>query len=71
MLNAFHDNNVARQVFCTSEKFVIFKEGGNVRGLNTAATIWCSAAIGVLTGLGALHLAVVLAVAVLLTTWCL
>src|SRR6202051_2204483 len=67
MLNAFHDNNVARQVFCTSEKFVIFKEGGNVRGLNTAATIWCSAAIGVLTGLGALHLAVVLAMAVLLT----
>jgi putative Mg2+ transporter-C (MgtC) family protein len=46
---------------------VIFKEGGNVRGLNTAATIWCSAAIGVLTGLGALHLAFVLALAVLLT----
>jgi putative Mg2+ transporter-C (MgtC) family protein len=46
---------------------VIFKEGGNVRGLNTAATIWCSAAIGVLTGLGALHLALVLAMAVLLT----
>jgi putative Mg2+ transporter-C (MgtC) family protein len=46
---------------------VIFKEGGNVRGLNTAATIWCSAAIGVLSGLGALHLALVLAVAVLLT----
>lgn len=29
---------------------VIFKEGGNVRGLNTAATIWCSAAIGALSG---------------------
>lgn len=46
---------------------VIFKEGGTVRGLNTAATIWCSAAIGVLTGLGALHLALVLAGAVLAT----
>ena len=31
---------------------VIFKDGANVRGLNTAATIWCSAAIGALTGLG-------------------
>jgi putative Mg2+ transporter-C (MgtC) family protein len=45
---------------------VIFKEGGNVRGLNTAATIWCSAAIGALSGLGALNLALVLAVTVLL-----
>lgn len=33
---------------------VIFKEGLNVRGLNTAATLWCSAAVGVLAGLGAL-----------------
>ena len=46
---------------------VIFKDGGNVRGLNTAATIWCSAAIGALSGLGALHLALVLVTAVLLT----
>ena len=46
---------------------VIFKEGGNVRGLNTAATIWCSAAIGALSGLGALNLALVLASVVLLT----
>jgi putative Mg2+ transporter-C (MgtC) family protein len=45
---------------------VIFKDGGNVRGLNTAATIWCSAAIGALSGLGALNLALVLAFAVLL-----
>src|SRR6202046_3655509 len=43
---------------------VIFKDGANVRGLNTAATIWCSAAIGALSGLGALHLALVLAFAV-------
>ena len=45
---------------------VIFKEGGNVRGLNTAATIWCSAAIGVLAGFGAPQLSLILAVAVLL-----
>ncbi len=31
---------------------VIMREGINVRGLNTAATLWCSAAIGVLSGLG-------------------
>ena len=44
---------------------VIFKDGANVRGLNTAATIWCSAAIGALCGLGALNLALVLAAGVL------
>ena len=31
---------------------VIFKEGLNVRGLNTAATLWCSAAVGLLAGMG-------------------
>jgi putative Mg2+ transporter-C (MgtC) family protein len=46
---------------------VIFKDGANVRGPNTAATIWCSAAIGALCGLGSLNLALVLALAVLLT----
>jgi putative Mg2+ transporter-C (MgtC) family protein len=45
---------------------VIFKDGANVRGLNTAATIWCSAAIGVLAGLGSLHFSVLLVIAVLL-----
>lgn len=45
---------------------VIFKDGANVRGLNTAATIWCSAAIGALCGLGALNLALVVGVTVLL-----
>lgn len=33
---------------------IIFREGLNVRGLNTAATLWCSAAVGVLAGAGAL-----------------
>jgi putative Mg2+ transporter-C (MgtC) family protein len=46
---------------------VIFKDGANVRGLNTAATIWCSAAIGALSGLGTVKLALVLAAAVLAT----
>lgn len=46
---------------------VIFKDGANVRGLNTAATVWCSAAIGALCGLGALNLALVLAATVLFT----
>jgi putative Mg2+ transporter-C (MgtC) family protein len=31
---------------------VIMKEGLNVRGLNTAATLWCSAAVGSLAGMG-------------------
>ncbi|MBN9256469.1 MULTISPECIES: MgtC/SapB family protein [unclassified Mesorhizobium] len=31
---------------------VIMKEGMNVRGLNTAATLWCSAAVGCCSGTG-------------------
>jgi len=31
---------------------VILRDGVNVRGINTAATIWCSAAVGVLAGGG-------------------
>ncbi|HEX4599092.1 MAG TPA: MgtC/SapB family protein [Burkholderiaceae bacterium] len=31
---------------------VIMREGLNVRGLNTAATLWCSAAIGVMSAFG-------------------
>jgi putative Mg2+ transporter-C (MgtC) family protein len=45
---------------------VIFKDAGSVRGLNTAATIWCSAAIGAISGLGQPLHALVLACAVLL-----
>ena len=40
---------------------VILREGLNIRGLNTAATLWCSAAIGVFCGAGALVLAAALA----------
>ena len=32
---------------------VILKDGMTIRGLNTAATLWCTAAIGTLSGLGA------------------
>jgi putative Mg2+ transporter-C (MgtC) family protein len=44
---------------------LMFKDGANLRGLDIAATIRCSAAIGALCGLGALNLALVLAAAVL------
>jgi putative Mg2+ transporter-C (MgtC) family protein len=46
---------------------VIFKDAGGVRGLNTAATIWCSAAIGAIGGLGNPLHALILAAAVLAT----
>ena len=46
---------------------VIFKDAGGVRGLNTAATIWCSAAIGAISGLGNPLHALILVVAVLST----
>jgi putative Mg2+ transporter-C (MgtC) family protein len=36
---------------------VILKDGFNIRGLNTAATLWCTAAVGTLAGLGYLGLA--------------
>ncbi len=38
---------------------VIMKDGMNVRGLNTAATLWCSAAIGSLSGMGYITEAVI------------
>ncbi len=38
---------------------VILREGVNVRGLNTAATLWCSAAIGVLAASGHLVFTVI------------
>jgi putative Mg2+ transporter-C (MgtC) family protein len=32
---------------------IIFRDGFNVHGLNTAATLWCSAAVGMMAGAGA------------------
>ena len=37
---------------------VILRDGLRVQGLNTAATLWCSAAIGCIIGLGRITLAV-------------
>jgi putative Mg2+ transporter-C (MgtC) family protein len=44
---------------------VIMKEGLNIRGLNTAATLWCSAAVGALSGAGLPGEAALLTAAVL------
>jgi putative Mg2+ transporter-C (MgtC) family protein len=46
---------------------VILKEGLSVRGLNTAATLWCAAAIGTLCGAGFVLEATLGAVAVLIS----
>ncbi|TVR03312.1 MAG: MgtC/SapB family protein [Deltaproteobacteria bacterium] len=45
---------------------VIMRDGLNVRGLNTAATLWCSGAIGVLAGAGHLEFATVSALLVII-----
>ncbi len=44
---------------------VILKEGFSIRGLNTAATLWCTAAIGTITALGHMGLAALGTIAVL------
>jgi len=44
---------------------VIMREGLSIRGLNTAATLWCSAGVGSLCGLGFVWEAVAGAIAVL------
>jgi putative Mg2+ transporter-C (MgtC) family protein len=44
---------------------VILREGFNVRGMNTAATLWCSGAVGSLAGAGFLAHALVGTIAVL------
>lgn len=40
---------------------IIFRDGFNIHGLNTAATLWCSAGVGMMAGTGALPFAVLLA----------
>jgi len=39
---------------------IIFRDGFNVHGLNTAATLWCSAGVGLMAGTGAWPFALVL-----------
>lgn len=45
---------------------VILKEGLNVRGLNTAATVWATAAVGAMAGVGLLEEALIGAAAIVL-----
>jgi len=46
---------------------VIFREGFSVRGLNTAATLWCAAAVGCLSGSGFLGAALIATLLVMST----
>ncbi len=39
---------------------IIFRDGFNVHGLNTAATLWCSAGVGMMAGAGAWPFAILL-----------
>lgn len=39
---------------------IIFRDGFNIHGLNTAATLWCSAGVGMMAGAGAWPFALVL-----------
>jgi putative Mg2+ transporter-C (MgtC) family protein len=50
---------------------VILRDGLNITGLNTAATLWCSAAIGTLAGYGMYGSAIIGAVGVIGTNVCL
>ncbi len=49
-------NDASRRVCGVQVGFLgagaIMKDGGNARGLNTAATLWCSAAVGACAGAG-------------------
>lgn len=45
---------------------VIFKENGTVKGLNTAATLWCTAAIGLLASSGMFSYAIIATVVLLM-----
>ena len=68
LMNAPDATRIAAQVvtgvgfLCSG---IIFKEGLSVRGLNTAATIWCTAAIGVLCSSGMVPFAALAAVVLL------
>jgi putative Mg2+ transporter-C (MgtC) family protein len=45
---------------------LIWRDAGTVRGINTAATVWCSCAVGIFAGFGLLMWAVLIAVLVVL-----
>jgi putative Mg2+ transporter-C (MgtC) family protein len=48
---------------------IIFRDGFTISGLNTAATLWCSAAVGMLAGHGTLDLALVVTAFVVLVNF--
>ena len=50
---------------------VILREGMSVKGMNTAATLWCGSAVGVLAGAGLLMYALVATVTILALHICL
>ncbi|MBL4629404.1 MAG: MgtC/SapB family protein [Roseicyclus sp.] len=39
---------------------IIFRDGFNIQGINTAATLWCSAAVGLISGTGHIPYAIAL-----------
>ena len=45
---------------------LIWHERGSIHGINTAATVWCSCAVGVLAGFGLIAWAVLIAMLVLI-----
>lgn len=48
---------------------VIMKDGLTIHGLNSAATIWCSAAVGCLCGFGMWRQAAIAVVVILFINW--
>lgn len=64
-------SRVAAQIVCgigfLGAGIIIKDENNNITGLNTAATVWCSAAIGILCGIGLLIEAILGTVFVLLS----
>ena len=39
---------------------IIFRDGFEIHGINTAATLWCSAAVGLLASTGQIHYALMM-----------
>ncbi len=48
---------------------IIFREGGRVKGMTTAASIWFVAAVGMLVGIGLIKLAVVASIVVVVALY--
>lgn len=46
---------------------VIMRDGGNIKGINTAATLWCSAAVGMFAGMNHIEAAALVAMFIFFT----